>query len=130
MLIRNAKVRKPNSTTPCRKLQSSLKLMKWSHSSDFVFFNPFDHTSPNRQIVWSHNTADTRCKDLEHPVHVRVVVQRDGGAGPQQEHPHAEHLRLADVHVGDRGALELRRPGARFAFPGSDLQVRRPDRGH
>ena len=42
----------------------------------------------------------------------------------------AEHLRLADVHVGDRGALEPRRPGARLAFPRSDFPVRRPHRGH
>lgn len=59
--------------------------------------------------------------DLQHPVHARVVVQRYGGSGAQQEHPHAEHLRLADVHVGDRGALEPRCPGARLSVPGSNL---------
>lgn len=59
-----------------------------------------------------------------------MVVQRDGGAGPQQEHPHAERLRLADVHVRDRGALEPRRPGAALAPAGIELQVRGPDGGH
>ncbi|CAB1460885.1 unnamed protein product [Pleuronectes platessa] len=41
-----------------------------------------------------------------------VVVQRYGGAGPQQEHPHAEHLRLADVHV------VMRRTSARLRASG------------
>lgn len=76
----------------------------------------------------SQHTCGVR--DLEHPVHARVVVQRDGGPGPEQEDPHAEHLRLADMHVGDRGALEPRCPGAGFAFPGTDFQVGGPERSH
>lgn len=62
-----------------------------------------------------------------------MVVQRYGGAGPQQEHPHAEHLRLADVHVGDRrGAVLERQRGGRAAVgsPRGELQVRRPHFRH
>ncbi|CAB1437975.1 unnamed protein product [Pleuronectes platessa] len=39
-------------------------------------------------------------------------------------------LNTSVSHVGDRGALEPRRPGARLAFPGSDFPVRRLHRGH
>ncbi|CAB1447337.1 unnamed protein product, partial [Pleuronectes platessa] len=73
-----------------------------------LVFNPFEHK---------------RCKDLEHPVHFRVVVQRYVGAGLQQEHLHTAvrppgHLHVADVYVGDRRALKPRCHGARLAIPG------------
>lgn len=60
-----------------------------------------------------------------------MIVERNGGPSLQQEHTHAEHLCLADVHVADRGALQpRRRHGARFAVWWSEFKVRRSDRGH
>lgn len=59
-----------------------------------------------------------------------MVVERNGGPARQQEHPHAEHLRLADVHVADRGALQPRRRRRARVAPGSDFKVRRSDGGH
>ncbi|KAF3841772.1 hypothetical protein F7725_023723 [Dissostichus mawsoni] len=47
---------------------------------------------------------DLSIHDFQHAVHPRVVVQRYGSSIFQQKHPHAELVRLADVHVGDRGS--------------------------
>lgn len=58
--------------------------------------------------------AQRAVEHLQHAVHARVVVQRDAGAAPQQEHAHAEALRLADVHVADgRHHAGPREPPAR-----------------
>lgn len=69
---------------------------------------------------------DFAVQHFEHPVHPRVVVEGDGGAALQQEHPHAELVRLADVHVGDRGRAGVVEGGTRGAVigpPRDELQV-------
>lgn len=38
---------------------------------------------------------------LEHAMHARVVVERDGCAALKQEHAEAEAVSLVDVHIGD-----------------------------
>lgn len=64
---------------------------------------------------------------LEHAVHARVVVQRDGRAALEQEHAEAEAVRLVDVHVGNGwqvGWQRLQRGLAR-----GDIQVLCADLG-
>lgn len=76
---------------------------------------------------------DLPVEDFEHAVHARVVVQRDGGAAFQQEHPHAELVRLADVHVGDRRhsvVVRVRPRRAVLGSPRDELQVSRSDFRH
>lgn len=98
-----------------------------------VFWSPSLHTTASFNLLTVARRRQNGRKQtkwvqhLEHPVHARVVVQWYGGSGVEQEHPHAEHVCLADVHVGDRGVLTPRRCRARGGFSGDDFQVGSPD---
>lgn len=104
---------------PLPGLQRRLELLLWRRG-------PRPRPTARLQLVHAAD-AHGAVEHLEHAVHARVVVQRDGRAALEQEHAEAEAVSLVDVHIGDRRQVGWQR--LQRGLPGGDVQVFRADLG-
>lgn len=104
---------------PLPGLQRRLELLLWRWS-------PRPLPACRLQLVHAAD-ANGAVEHLEHAVHARVVVQRDGCAALEQEHAEAEAVRLVNVHVGNR--WQVGRQGLQRGLARDDVQVLGADLG-